>query len=71
MVDFFPIKIWYTKIHFKYILRVLTKSLSNPLLAHLIWLNIRWMLALFDLLCLYASASSPVSSRSQLCAAFH
>jgi hypothetical protein len=51
VVDFYPIKGWYTKIHSKYILRPLTKRLPKPLLLRLIRLNIRWMLALFDLLC--------------------
>ena len=51
VVDFYPIKGWYTKIHSKYLLRPLTKRLPKPLLLQLIRLNIRWMLALFDLLC--------------------
>ena len=51
VVDFYPIKGWYTKIHSKYLLRPLTKRLPKPLLLKLIRLNIRWMLALFDLLC--------------------
>jgi hypothetical protein len=50
-VDFYPIKGWYTKIHSKYLLRPLTKRLPKPLLLSLIQLNIRSMLALFDLLC--------------------
>ncbi len=52
VVDFYPIKGWYTKIHSKYILRPLTKRLPKNFLLLLIRLNIRWMLALFDLLCL-------------------
>lgn len=52
VVDFYPIKGWYTKIHAKYIVRPLTKRLPKPLLLRLIRLNIPWMLALFDLLCL-------------------
>lgn len=52
VVDFYPIKGWYTKVHAKYIVRPLTKRLPKPLLLRLIRLNIRWMLALFDLLCL-------------------
>lgn len=51
VVDFYPIKGWYTKIHSKYMLRPLTKRLPKPLLLKLIRLNIRLMLALFDLLC--------------------
>ena len=50
VVDFYPIKGWYTKLHSKYLLRPLTKRLPKPLLLKLIRLNIRWMLALFDLL---------------------
>jgi len=51
VVDFYPIKGWYTKIHSKYILRPLTKRLPKPLLLKAIRFNIPWMLALFDLLC--------------------
>lgn len=51
VVDFYPIKGWYTKLHSKYLLRPFTKPLPKPLLLKLIRLNIRWMLALFDLLC--------------------
>jgi ubiquinone/menaquinone biosynthesis C-methylase UbiE len=51
VVDFYPIKGWYTKLHSKYLLRPLTKRLPKPLLLKLIRLNIHWMLALFDLLC--------------------
>jgi ubiquinone/menaquinone biosynthesis C-methylase UbiE len=51
VVDFYPIKGWYTKLHSKYLLRPLTKRLPKPLLLKLIRLNIRWMLGLFDLLC--------------------
>ena len=51
VVDFYPINGWYTKFHSKYLLRPLTKRLPKPLLLKLIRLNIRWMLALFDLLC--------------------
>lgn len=51
VVDFYAIKGWYTKIHSKYLLRPFTKRFPKPLLLKLIRLNIRWMLALFDLLC--------------------
>lgn len=51
VVDFYPIKGWYTKIHSKYILMPLSKRLPKPLLLRLILLNIGWMLGLFDLLC--------------------
>ena len=51
VVDFYPIKGWYTKIHSKYILRPFTKRLSRATLLHLIRLNISWMLSLSDFLC--------------------
>ncbi len=51
VVDFYPINGWYTKLHSKYLLRPITKRLPKPVLLNLIRLNIRWMLALFDLLC--------------------
>jgi len=51
VVDFYPIKGWYTKVHSKYFLRPLTKRLPKPLLLWLIRRNIRWMLGLFNLLC--------------------
>ncbi len=52
VVDFYPIKGWYTKIHAKYIFRPLTKKLSHKLLYRLISANINWMISLFDFLCL-------------------
>jgi SAM-dependent methyltransferase len=51
VVDFYPIKGWYTKIHSKYILRPITRRFSKPKLLHLIQTHIGWMLALFDALC--------------------
>jgi SAM-dependent methyltransferase len=51
VVDFYPIKGWYTKVHSKYIFRPITKRLPKSLLLCLIRLNIRWMLLLFDALC--------------------
>ena len=51
VVDFYAIRGWYTKIHAKYILRPITKRLPKGLLLKLIRRNIRWLLALFDLLC--------------------
>lgn len=53
VVDFYPSKGWYTKIHAKYIVRPFTKRLPKPLLLRLIRLNVPWMLALFDLLCFF------------------
>jgi len=52
VVDFYPIKGWYTKINSKYILRPLTKKLNHKLLYNLISSNINWMIKLFDFLCL-------------------
>jgi SAM-dependent methyltransferase len=51
VIDFYPIKGWYTKIHSKYILRPLTKILPKTLLLRLIQINIGWMISLFDFLC--------------------
>lgn len=52
VVDFYPIKGWYTRFHSKYILRPITKRLPKPLLLKLIRVNIYWMLPLFDFLCI-------------------
>ena len=51
IVDFYPINGWYSKINSKYILRPITKRLPSKFLLSLIRSNIRWMIALFDLLC--------------------
>ena len=51
VVDFYPIKGWYTKIHSKYILRPITKRLPHKILIKLIESNISWMIKLFDYLC--------------------
>ena len=51
VVDFYPIRGWYTKIHSKYLLRPITKRISKPFLLQVIRHNIRFMLVLFDLLC--------------------
>jgi len=52
VVDFYPQKGWYTKVHSKYLLRPITRRISKNLLLKLIRLNISWMLKVFDLLCL-------------------
>jgi SAM-dependent methyltransferase len=52
VVDFYPIKGWYTKLHAKYIFRPVSKRLPKPLLLRLIRFNIVWMLPFFDFLCL-------------------
>lgn len=51
VVDFYPIRGWYTKLHSKYLLRPLTKRLPKPLLLQLIRISTPLMLRLFDLLC--------------------
>ena len=51
VVDFYPIKGWYTKIHAKYLLRPLTSKLSHESLNWLINSNIVWMIKLFNFLC--------------------
>lgn len=51
VVDFYPIRGWHTKIHSKYILRPITKRIPKPFLLSLIRHNVRWMMMLFDLLC--------------------
>jgi SAM-dependent methyltransferase len=51
VVDFYPIKGWYTKFHSKYFLRPFAKRLPKHKLLRLITNNVGWMLLLFDLLC--------------------
>jgi len=51
VVDFYPIKGWYTKLHSKYLLRPFTKLLPKPLLLKLIRLSVWWTIPLFDFLC--------------------
>jgi SAM-dependent methyltransferase len=51
VVDFYPIKGWYTRIHAKYLLRPFTRRLPKPMLLRLIRTHIGWMLRLFDTLC--------------------
>jgi len=53
VVDFYPIKGWYTKIHSKYMLRPLTKRMPRKVLLKIIRLNISWMILLFDTLCFF------------------
>ena len=50
VVDFYPIKGWWTKIHTKYLLRPITKRLSHSLLLRIIKFNITWLITLFDIL---------------------
>ena len=46
VVDFYPIKGWWTKINAKYLLRPFTKRISNDRLLRLIESNIEWLIAL-------------------------
>ena len=51
VVDFYPIKGWYTKLHSKYILRHITRRMPKPLLLRIISYVTPRMLELFDFLC--------------------
>ncbi len=44
VVDFYPIKGWWTKIHAKYILRPITKRLNHTRLMNWIEMNIDWLI---------------------------
>lgn len=50
VVDFYPIRGWWTKLHGKYLLRPLTKRLSHETLLRLIDKNANWMIAASHLL---------------------
>lgn len=50
VVDFYPIKGWWTKINAKYILRPITKKLSQERLLNLIAKNVDWLMAVHYLL---------------------
>jgi hypothetical protein len=43
VVDFYPIRGWWTKLHAKYLLRPITKRLSHDRLMRLIERNVGWM----------------------------
>lgn len=45
VVDFYPIKGWWTKLNAKYLLRPLTKKMNNERLLSLIEKNIDWLIA--------------------------
>lgn len=51
VVDFYPIKGWYTKIHAKYLIRPITKRIRKEKLLLIIKKNVDWLLWIFDLLC--------------------
>jgi 2-polyprenyl-3-methyl-5-hydroxy-6-metoxy-1,4-benzoquinol methylase len=44
VVDFYPMKGWWTKLHAKYLLRPWTKKMSNEKLYHKIDKNINWLI---------------------------
>ena len=47
VVDFYPIKGWWTKIHAKYIFRPFTKRMSNERLLNMIEKNAGWLTKLY------------------------
>lgn len=50
VVDFYPIRGWWTKLHAKYLLRPLTKRMSHDRLLKLIDANLDWMIGLSQIL---------------------
>ncbi|MES2147327.1 MAG: class I SAM-dependent methyltransferase [Pseudomonadota bacterium] len=48
VVDFYPIRGWWTKIHAKYLLRPLTKRVDHDRLLGLVERNVDWMIKLSD-----------------------
>ncbi len=49
VIDYFPIRGWWTKINAKYILRPITKRISHERLMRLIERNVSWMIGLYNL----------------------
>ncbi len=47
VVDFYPIRGWWTKIHAKYIFRPFTKQMSHEKLLRLIEKNVSWLMKLY------------------------
>jgi SAM-dependent methyltransferase len=47
IIDFYPVKGWYTKIHAKYLLRPLFKMVSNERLLFWIENNVDWLMKLY------------------------
>lgn len=45
VIDFYPIKGWWTKVQAKYILRPITKRLSHDRLMHIVETNIDWLIS--------------------------
>jgi SAM-dependent methyltransferase len=50
VVDFYPVRGWWTKIHAKYFFRPFLKKLPNNELLRYITVNINWLIFIFDLL---------------------
>ena len=50
VVDFYPIKGWWTKINAKYILRPITKKMSHKRLMNIIEKNVDWLINLHYML---------------------
>jgi 2-polyprenyl-3-methyl-5-hydroxy-6-metoxy-1,4-benzoquinol methylase len=50
IIDFYPIKGWYTKIHSKYLLRPLSRKMSHSKLLSLIESNANWLINLYRFL---------------------
>jgi 2-polyprenyl-3-methyl-5-hydroxy-6-metoxy-1,4-benzoquinol methylase len=47
VIDFYPVKGWYTKIHAKYLLRPFTRKMSHQRLLSLIEINAGWLIAAY------------------------
>jgi SAM-dependent methyltransferase len=50
VVDFYPIRGWWTKVHAKYLLRPFTKRLKHETLLRLVERNVGWMMTASDLM---------------------
>ena len=50
IVDFYPIRGWWTKLHAKYIFRLWTKKMSHEKLLSLIEKNVRWLIKMYQIL---------------------
>jgi len=48
VVDFYPLKGWYTKLHAKYLFRPITKKMNHDRLLGLIEKNINWMINVYQ-----------------------
>jgi len=46
IIDFYPIKGWYTKVHAKYLFRIFTKRMNAQYLLRMIESNVGWLIAL-------------------------